>query len=172
MSSFGSNYSRQWVFNTSTMKLQLMILLTGISALFVHAQTTNTAPKASLRLQTIVKRDGAPTTNAPSQVGTNIGKPSAQRQVKEFIGTLLAVDKQKQTVSIASGAPAKADRNKATLLFLTPETKLFNGEVPATLDHAVIGQEVHYGLRIRREDGKQEITVLRFLPSSKQEGKR
>lgn len=86
-----------------------------------------------------------------------------------FIGTLLAIDKQKHTVSIAHGPPAKAQRDKPNLFFLTPETKFFNGEIPATLDDAVIGQAVRYGLRIDQKDGKRQVTILRFSPSPKPE---
>lgn len=93
-----------------------------------------------------------------------IGK---DRVVNEFIGTLIAVDKQKQTVSIASGVPAKANRDKASVFLLTPETKFFKGEVPATLEDGIMGQEVRYGIRLRREDNKHVLTLLRFLPSSK-----
>ncbi len=118
-------------------------------------QVRNTnGPGFTDRIRAVVTQDGVTVTNF------------AQRLVSEFIGTLLALDKQNQTVSIAAGSPERADRDKASEFLLTPDTKLFRGKVPATLDDGIIGQEVRYGLRLNRQDNRMELTVLRFLPSS------
>src|SRR5439155_17305824 len=122
------------------MKKLLLTLLVGVSASFAHAQTTNTAPKTSERLQHIIRR-----------------------------GILVAVDKQKQTVSIAAGTPATAERDKAIVYFLTPETKLSKDGIRATLDDAVIGKKVFYSLRPGRGGGTNEVTVLQFVSDAKQE---
>lgn len=158
------------MFNIITMKIPLLILLAGVSACFVHAQS-NTVSNTSLRLQSVVRRVDPSATNAPTQTGTNVAKPFSERMVSEFIGTLVAVDKEKRTVSIASGSPERTKPEKASLYFLTPETKLFRGAAPATLDDAVIGQEVRYAIRLQREDGKRQVTTLRFLPKAKQDEK-
>jgi hypothetical protein len=149
------------------MKLPTLALLMVFTAYHVQAQPTNIAPNSSQRLQTIIKRAGPPGTNAPSNAGTNVGKPFADRLIGEFIGTLIAVDKENQSVSIASGPPGRSQGDKATVFSLTPQTKLFKGEVPAALDEAIIGQEIRYGLRFDRESGKRQVTTLRFLTDDK-----
>jgi hypothetical protein len=128
---------------TMTCKIATLLLLTALFCSATGAEHTQTQK-----------------TNRQNKIGKD-------RLVNEFIGTLIAVDKQKQTVSVASGVPAKANRDKASVYFLTPETKFFKGELPATLDDGIIGQEVRYGIRVRRDDNKHLLTVLRFLPSSK-----
>jgi len=108
----------------------------------------------------------------PTQNTNRLSKVGKVRRVSEFIGTLVAVDKQNQSVSIASGAPANAKLDTASVFLMTPETKVFKDEAPASLDDGVVGQEVRYGLRIRREDKKLLLTVLRFLANSElNEGK-
>ena len=82
----------------------------------------------------------------------------------------MAVDKQKQTVSIAPGTPASAERDKAIVFFLTPDTKLSKEGASATLDDAVIGQKVFYSIRPGRENGSYEVHVLQLVPEAKQEG--
>ena len=81
----------------------------------------------------------------------------------------MAVDKQKHTVSIAPGTAASAERDKAVVFFLTPDTKFSKDGSRATLDDAVIGQKVLYSIRPGREDGSYELSVLQFVPDAKQE---
>jgi hypothetical protein len=78
------------------------------------------------------------------------------------------VDKQKQTVSIALGPPFVVSQVKAKSFNLAPDTKFFKSEAPTTLDGGVIGEAVRY--RIRLQDGKQFLTILRFLPDFKDKG--
>ena len=127
-------------------KIQMILLLTTI---FWAAPTAQDA-RAQATTQT----------NHQNAVGKT-------RRVTEFIGTLIGVDKQKRTVCIASGAPAKANRDKAGIFLLTPDTKLFKGDAPATLQGAVVGQEIRYGFRLGREGGTNQLTVLRFLTVTK-----
>ena len=84
----------------------------------------------------------------------------------------MAVDQQKQTVSIAPGTPASAERDKAIVYFLTSDTKISKDGSRATLDDAVMGQKVFYSIRPRREEGTHELTVLQFVPDAKQESKK
>ena len=101
----------------------------------------------------------APATNHQVRVGKT-------RLVGEFIGTLTAVDKKSQMVAIASGTPAKAISEKAGWFLVTGDTKFFKGDAPASLEDAVIGQEIRYGFRIGREGGTNQLTVLRFVPKN------
>jgi hypothetical protein len=78
-----------------------------------------------------------------------------------YIGTLLAVDKQNHTVTIAMGPPEKAFRNKPMTFLVVPETELFKDQAPGSLDDAVVEQEVSFGAR--RGKGTDQLTVLRFL---------
>jgi hypothetical protein len=105
--------------------------------------------------------------NTPTHAGTNDGNTLDKRLVNEFIGTLLSLDYQNQSISIAAGNPATADRNKASVFVLTPETKILKGVEPATLNDGIIGEEVRYGVRFSRQENKMLLTVLRFGPSSK-----
>jgi hypothetical protein len=98
---------------------------------------------------------------------TNTPANSSVRLVSEFIGTLLAVDAQSQTVTVASGSPQRANLGEGQTYFLTSETKLFKGQLPTTLADGIIGQEVRYGFRINREENKYQLTVLRFIPETK-----
>lgn len=105
-------------------------------------------------------------TNTASLNGTNVAKPFTNRLVNEFIGTLVAVDKEKQTVSIATGRPAKANRDNATVISITQETKIFKDQTPATLADGIVGQEVRYSYRINRENNMRLLTLLRFTTNA------
>jgi hypothetical protein len=82
------------------MKTTLICICSSLLLLAVQAQTTNRPPGLALRLQNVVKRGD---TNRTAQSGSNA--PSTQRLVSGFVGTLVSVNKEKQTVSIASGPP-------------------------------------------------------------------
>src|SRR6266704_2079437 len=125
------------------MKKLLLTFLVGVSASLAHAQATNTAPKTRERLQQIIRR-----------------------------GILVAVDKQKQTVSIAPGTPATAGRDKIIVYFLTPETKFRKEGIRATLEDAVIGGQVFYSIRPGREEGRSDLTLLQFVPEANHETKK
>jgi hypothetical protein len=130
------------------------------------AQITNTAPATSVRMQSVVKREGVSLTNGTTQAGVHVIK--SPEHFDEFIGTLLSVDKEKQAVSIALGPPFLVNQVKAKSFGLAPETKFFTNESPARLDDGVVGEAVHYRLRI--QDGKQFLTILRFLPDFNAKG--
>ena len=148
------------------MKSVLIIFLATLTVLSVSAQTTNTSSDAEVRLQSVVKRAGVSVTNGQTQAGTHVIKTPAH--LDEFIGTLLSVDKEKKTISIALGPPSVANRVKTTVLNLAPEAKFYKGEVAATLDDGFIGEAVRYRIRINQSDKERLLTVLRFLPDFKE----
>jgi len=147
------------------MKSLLLTFFVTVLTFSLNGQTTNTTSASSERLQSVVKRAGV-SENAPDKVGTNVIKSPAH--IDEFIGTLLSVDKQKQMVSIALGPPFAVSQVKARSCNLAPDTEFFKNEIPTTLDDGVIGEAVRY--RIRLQDGKQFLTILRFLPDFKDKG--
>ncbi|MSU56766.1 MAG: hypothetical protein EXS35_01040 [Pedosphaera sp.] len=75
-----------------------LTLLMALTVCSVPAQSTNTTPR-NARPQTIIERPGISATNGQTRVGTNDVRAAAH--LDEFIGTLLSIDKQQQTVSIA-----------------------------------------------------------------------
>jgi hypothetical protein len=100
--------------------------------------------------------------------------PSRQNTVgklatKGFIGTFVSVDTQTSRVSIASGAPAKADLDAPSVFYLTSETKFFKGDKPAKLEDAIKGQEVRYGVRINPKEKKRLLTFLQLAPALESE---
>ena len=147
------------------MKTLRLTLFTSLLACAVQAQSTKIAPATGVRLQSVIKRDGVAATNAPTQASTNAVKTSAH--LDEFIGTLLSVDQQKQTVSIALGPPFVASQVEARSFSLAPETKFFKEDAVATLGDGVIGEAVRYRIRINHKDNTRALTVLRFLPNFK-----
>ena len=150
---------------TNIMNALRLILLSSLLIFSADAQTTNTPLAPNVRLQSEVERRVVGTTNVSTQVGTNLVKPSAH--LDEFIGTLLAVDNEKQTVSIALGPPFLVKQVKSKLLYLAPDTKFFKGELAATLNDGVIGEAVRYRIRINHPNDKPLLTILRFLPDFK-----
>ena len=69
--SVNRNYSLLAVFDTIMKTLSLLTLFVGVSAILIRAEDTNNTPKTVDRLQSIVKRADATTTNAPPRATTN-----------------------------------------------------------------------------------------------------
>jgi len=71
-----------------------------------------------------------------------------------FSGKLGAVDKEKKTVTIMG-------KEKSRTLHLDEKTKVVKNEKPATLEDAVVGEEVAGQLR-KTDDGKELLVSLRL----------
>ena len=105
-----------------------------------------------------------PTAEVETNTTNQDGAVSKIGMVNEFIGKLSAVDKENQTVSIITGGPGTAP----DLFYLTPETKLYSGDQPASLDAVIPGQYIRYNFR--KEGDKLQLTVLRWMPHTKPAG--
>lgn len=92
---------------------------------------------------------------APEQAVT-----TAKPAIVPFRGNLTSVDKSAKTITVG----------QSTYL-VTPETQLLKGGKPATLDDAVVGEEV-FGQQKMTEDGEAVVIKVRFgpKPEAKAEG--
>ncbi len=149
------------------MKKLTLALLAGLLAGSIKAQPAIPSPSTGERPQTALRRSDGASTNLPGKTATNAPSasfPGIPPVEPLFLGTLLAVDRQNQSVTIASGPPALTHHSATNVFLLTPQTKLFAGTKPATLDEAVIGRAVRYGLEPKPKNGKPELRVLRLAP--------
>jgi maltose-binding protein MalE len=71
-----------------------------------------------------------------------------------FRGKLAAVDKAAKTLSLEG-------KEKKRVIHITSETKIMKSGVAATLDDAVIGEEIG-GLVVRKGDGREEAVSIRL----------
>ncbi len=80
--------------------------------------------------------------------------PPAKARPTPFRGKLGAVDKVKKTITLD-------DKTKQRIFEITSETKLVKNGKPATLDDAVVGEDVG-GSYTKSADGKMVAKSVRF----------
>jgi hypothetical protein len=92
----------------------------------------------------------AETTAASSEA---IGKDAKPVRVP-FRGKIAAIDKAAMTLSLEG-------KEKRRVISITSQTKFTKAGAPATLEDAIVGEEVG-GLAQRTEDGKEEAVSVRL----------